>query len=482
VVQDALVSEALEALFEKTWGERPAKTVALHPAGSGSARKLFRLSMGKRVVIGAVNADKRENKAFLGFSRHFRSEGMNVPEIYAVDEEAGVYLEEDLGDQTLFEKLTSERKGPHPSAKTVAVYEKVAEALPRFQIAAGRTLDYSLCYPRASFDKQSMVWDLNYFKYNFLRLAKIGFDEQALEDDFARFVELLLAAPRDFFLYRDFQSRNVMVRGGEPWFIDYQGGRKGALQYDLASLLYDAKADLPFALRDELFERYLKAAKKLAPLDEADFRARYPAFVFVRIMQAMGTYGLRGFYEGKSHFLASIPYAIRNIEHLLRRAPLPIEVPALTEVFRKLVASSALRQYGAASLTMTVRIQSFSYKNGMPADEKGHGGGFVFDCRSLPNPGRFERYKKTDGRDGDVIAFLKKERSVAKYLKGVEGLVDAAVSDYQKRNFTDLMVSFGCTGGQHRSVYCAERLAAHLREKFKKSGITVEVRHRERDK
>jgi len=470
--------QRLEALFEKTWGERPAPAVALNPEGSGSARKLFRLSSKKRVVIGALNADKQENRAFLGFSRHFRAQGMSVPEIYAADEEHGAYLEEDLGDETLFSKLVAERGTGDPSAATVKVYEKVMAALPRFQLAAGKTLDYSLCYPRASFDEQSMRWDLNYFKYYFLRLAKIGFDEQALEDDFDRFTKYLLAAPRTYFLYRDFQSRNVMVRGDEPWFIDYQGGRKGALQYDVASLLFDAKADLPFALRDDLLALYLSEAK----VDSAEFRKFYPGFVFIRIMQAMGTYGLRGFYERKSHFLASIPYAIRNIEHLLRTAELPVELPALMEVFRKMVASSNLRRFGAASLKMTVRIQSFSFKNGAPTDDKGHGGGFVFDCRFLPNPGRFLEYKESTGRDRDVIEFLEKEASVGRFFERVAGLVDDAVEDYQKRNFTDLMVSFGCTGGQHRSVYFAERLAAHLAARFKNSGLTVDLDHRDMPK
>jgi hypothetical protein len=295
-----------------------------------------------------------------------------------------------------------------------------------------------------------------------------------LEDDFERLTEFLLKAKRRYFLYRDFQSRNVMVRDGEPFFIDYQGGRRGALQYDLASLLFDAKADLPFDLRDELLERYLQAASSLERIDRTAFLASYPGFVYIRIMQAMGAYGLRGFYERKHQFLASIPYAIRNLEYLLRTAELPVALPELSRVWRRLVASSSLRQFGSASLKLTVRIMSFSYKDGIPTDEKGHGGGYVFDCRALPNPGKLEQYAKLTGRDEAVIAFLERESAVGAFLGHVYALIEQTVENYQARNFTDLIVGFGCTGGQHRSVYCAERLAAHLRERFP---VHLEVHH-----
>jgi hypothetical protein len=265
-----------------------------------------------------------------------------------------------------------------------------------------------------------------------------------------------------------------MVRDGRPFFIDYQGGRRGALQYDIASLLFDAKADLPFEVRDELIERYLEAVATLEPIDRTAFLTYYPGFVYIRIMQAMGAYGLRGFYERKQHFLASIPYAIRNLEYLLRTADLPVDLPELTQVWHRLVASSVLRQFGTASLKLTVRIQSFSYQGGVPSDEKGHGGGYVFDCRALPNPGRLEEYAKLTGRDDAVIAFLEREPAVRDFLGHVFALIDQTVENYQTRNFTDLIVAFGCTGGQHRSVYCAERLAKHLRETFP---VNVEVRH-----
>ncbi len=469
-------NEPLLALFKSALGASAESCIPLK--GDGSSRRLFRLSGGGRRAIGVLGPDAAENRAFLGFSRHFRSQGLPVPEIYAEDAVSGAYLEEDLGDLTLFDQLLADRSDAEVGEKTIGLYRRALEILPRFQVAAAKTLDYSLCYPRAAFDRQSMMWDLNYFKYYFLRLAQVPFSEQALEEDFERFAGFLLEARRDFFLYRDFQSRNIMVRGGEPFFIDYQGGRKGALQYDVASLLFDAKADLPSELREELLGYYLDAAGGQEKIDRAAFMRHYHGYVYIRILQALGAYGLRGFYERKAHFLQSIPYAVRNLEFLLRTAELPVGLPELTAVFRRLVGSSMLRQFGDAQLGLTVRVQSFSYREGLPSDEKGHGGGFVFDCRALPNPGRFERYAKLTGKDGEVVDFLAAEREVGEFLDRVFALVAHSVENYRSRNFTDLQVAFGCTGGRHRSVYCAERLAQRL----KKLGVRVELEHRSLDR
>ena len=465
---------ALMEMFHQYFGETPESLTALK--GDGSNRKIYRIASTRNSVIGVTNPDRRENEAFLGFSLHFRQSGLPVPEICAQDLENGVYLEEDLGDLTLFQYLSAHRNQENLQEEVIDIYRQVVQWLPRFQIAAGRTLDYQLCYPRASFDRKSMMWDLNYFKYYFLRLARIPFDEQALEDDFESFTDFLLAADREYFLYRDFQSRNIMIRAGHPFFIDYQGGRKGALQYDIASLLFDAKADLPFEFRDQLLSLYLEAAQNLVSIDPEKFRRYYHGYVYIRILQALGAYGLRGFYERKAHFLQSIPYAVRNLEVLLRSAELPIHLPALMQVFERLVQSSALRQFGAADLKLTVRIHSFSYRNGIPGDEKGHGGGFVIDCRVLPNPGKYEQYAQLTGIDSEVIAFFEKQPAVEQFMNHVQALIDKAVENYQGRNFTDLQVAFGCTGGQHRSVYCANLLARHLREK---DAVSVEVRHRE---
>jgi aminoglycoside/choline kinase family phosphotransferase len=387
-------------------------------------------------------------------------------------------LEEDLGDMSLFELLGAGRTsgGNEVSAEAAAIYEQVVKALPDFQVRGGRGFDDSLCFPRARFDRQSMAWDLNYFKYYFLKLARVPFHEQELESDFETLTGFLLSAPSDYFLYRDFQSRNVMVRDGAPWFIDYQGGRRGALQYDLASLLVDAKANLPFEFRDLLVDVYLEALSKQIEVDREEFLGFYDGFTLIRIMQAMGAYGFRGFYERKTQFLQSVPYAIRNLEVLLGSARLPVKLPALFEVLHSIVRSTRLREVAPVPLTLTVRVESFSFKKGYPADESGHGGGFVFDCRSLPNPGREEAYRPLAGDGPEVESWLAAHVEVGEFFTRARDMVDQVVDVYAKRNFTHLGVSFGCTGGQHRSVYMATQLARHLREHKQ---VKVELLHRD---
>jgi len=358
--------------------------------------------------------------------------------------------------------------------------------LPRFQVQAGRDLNYKVCYPRDSFDRQSIAWDLNYFKYYFLRLAGIPFNEQALENDYSRFTKFLLSAERDYFLYRDFQSRNIMLRSGEPWFVDYQGGRKGALQYDIASILFDAKADLIPAVREQLLKHYLRALANYIDLDRDAFMHYYYAYVYVRQMQALGAYGFRGFYERKPLFLASVPYALKNIRWLIENVKLPISLPTLMEAFRNMLASEKLKAIAAehapaaAPDKLTVRIFSFSFhRGGPPTDASGHGGGYVFDARAVPNPGREERFKPLTGKDAAVVEFLQQQSSAHEFIANVESLVNASIKEYQRRGFKNLMVSFGCTGGQHRSVYFAEHLATRLRER---NGIDVILQHRELEK
>jgi hypothetical protein len=315
---------------------------------------------------------------------------------------------------------------------------------------------------------------LNYFKYYFLRLAGVPFNEQLLEDDFGRLTTFLLSADTDYFLYRDFQSRNIMLRDGQPFFLDYQGGRKGALQYDIASLLYDAKAELPPELRQELLDDYLERLAGFIELKRDAFMRHYYAYVYVRIMQALGAYGFRGFYERKTHFLQSVPYALKNVEWLLENAELPIKLPALMGAFQSMVSARKLRSLPSESNALTVSIFSFSFHRSAPQDDSGNGGGFVFDARSLPNPGREERFKSLTGQDAPVIEYLNKQESVHKYLASVMALVDASVNEYQHRGFKNLMVAFGCTGGQHRSVYLAEEVAKRLRGR---RGVEVVVRH-----
>jgi aminoglycoside/choline kinase family phosphotransferase len=471
--------DVLKKLFEEHFHLSVKRIQPLQGELSASGRNIIRLSGEKKSAVGILYGVREENVAFLGFSQHFRRHGLPVPEIYAEDLNQGAYLEEDLGDTTLFEFLSANRSGEKIAGPVIEAYRKVVAVLPRFQVEAGRDLDYSVCYPRASFDRQSIAWDLNYFKYYFLRLAAIPFSEQALEDDFGRLTDFLLTAPSNYFLYRDFQSRNVMLRGGEPYFVDYQGGRKGALQYDIASLLYDAKADLPPELRQDLLDYYLDALAGYIALDREAFLHHYYAYVYVRILQALGAYGFRGFYERKAHFLQSVPYALKNLRWLLHNVRLPVELPTLMGAFQSMLASEKLLGLAAEAQNLVVRIYSFSFHRGLPKDESGNGGGFVFDGRNLPNPGREERFKLLTGKDAPVVEYLNQEESVHQFLASVLSLVDASVNSYQQRGFKNLMVSFGCTGGQHRSVYLAEQLAKRLRGR---NGVEVVVRHQELEK
>jgi aminoglycoside/choline kinase family phosphotransferase len=468
--------EVLKTLFEQHFHLPVARVQPLQGELGGSGRKIIRLASGERSAIGILYGVREENVAFLEFSRHFRRHGLPVPEIYGEDLNQGAYLEEDLGDTTLFEFLSTHRAGEKISPEAVEAYRRVVAVLPRFQVEAGRDLNYRVCYPRGSFDRQSIAWDLNYFKYYFLRLAGVPFNEQALEVDFGRLTKFLLTAPRDYFLYRDFQSRNILLREEQPFFVDYQGGRKGALQYDIASLLYDAKADLPPQLRLQLLDHYLQALAAFAEMQRDAFLQHYYAYVYVRIMQALGAYGFRGFYERKAHFLQSVPYALKNLRWLLHNVELPIALPTLMDAFKSMVGSEKLLAVASETENLTVRIMSFSFHRGLPEDETGNGGGFVFDGRSLPNPGREERFKALSGKDEPVIEYLQQQDRVHQFLAHVLSLVDASVTNYQSRGFKSLMVSFGCTGGQHRSVYLAEELAKHLRGR---SGVDVELRHRE---
>jgi aminoglycoside/choline kinase family phosphotransferase len=468
--------DVLKNLFEQHFHSPVGRMQPLRGELGGSGRKIIRLASEKLSAIGILYDVREENIAFLEFSRHFRRHGLPVPEIYAEDLSHGAYLEEDLGDTTLFEFLSKNRVGENIAPQAVEAYRKVVAVLPRFQIEAGRDLNYKVCYPCASFDRQSIAWDLNYFKYYFLRLAGIPFNEQALEGDFNRLTKFLLSADRDYFLYRDFQSRNIMLREGHPFFLDYQGGRKGALQYDIASLLYDAKADLPPELRQQFLDHYLDTLAGFLELKREAFLHHYYAYVYVRIMQALGAYGFRGFYERKAHFLQSVPYALKNLRWLLHHVKLPVALPTLLDAFKNMQGSEKLQSLASETEILILRIFSFSFHRGRPKDETGHGGGFIFDGRSLPNPGREERFKTLTGKDAPVIDYLNQQESVHRFLASVMSLVEASLSNYQGRGFKSLMVSFGCTGGQHRSVYLAEELARRLRGR---NGVEVVVRHLE---
>jgi len=470
------IKEELIKLYESHFAEEMTGFELL--PHSGSYREYCRIKGEKYSAIGAFNRDVKENTAFLEFSRHFKKYGIAVPDIYAVNQDTTCYLQEDLGAVTLFDFLSKRRELEEFSGSIVDEYKKVIRELPRLQILGGKDLNYSVCYPRAAFDKQSMMWDLNYFKYYFLKLAKISFDEQALEDDFQAFSDYLLTADKDFFMFRDFQSRNIMLKDGDVYFIDYQGGRRGALQYDLASLLYDAKADIPQSVRNELLEYYLDELENYHQTDRKEFKAYFDGYVLIRIMQAMGAYGFRGFYEKKEHFLKSIPFALQNLSYLLDNNNIPVELPELFKVLKEVSQSAFLKSIGAQKGSLTVTVTSFSYKKGIPEDTSGNGGGYVFDCRAIHNPGRYDEYKELTGRDKLVMDFLEQKSEINSFLFPVFSLVDQSVEKYLSRGFSHLSVSFGCTGGQHRSVYSAEKLAAHLKNKYP---VNVVLVHREQD-
>jgi aminoglycoside/choline kinase family phosphotransferase len=468
--QQQLISD----LFIRWSGETPTEIVTLPP--SGSDRKYFRLHYARGTVIGAYNPIDQENTAFLSFTRHFRKKGLNVPEILATDTENFVYLQEDLGDTTLFSLLPHSRDHVLFGRDVTQLYHGILDQLPLFQIEGARGLDFSVCFPRHAFDRNSMMWDLNYFKYYFLKLAGILYDEQKLEDDFQTFCDYLLEAESNYFLYRDFQSRNIMIRNGQPWFIDYQGGRKGALQYDIASLLYDAKANIHPQQREELLDYYIQSVKKHIDIDEQKFRDHFYGFVLIRIMQAMGAYGFRGFYEKKALFLQSIFYAKRNLLWLLENNKVPQSAPYLRHVLYEIIASPNLKKYDKPSSGLKVSIRSFSYRKGLPLDESGNGGGFVFDCRSLPNPGREQQYKKLTGKDKPVIDYLERESEVGEFIDMTYALAEKSVKVYLARGFTHLLICYGCTGGQHRSVYSAEKLAERLVRAY---DVTIDLQHTE---
>lgn len=446
--------ENIEKLFIKTFNVQPLDIKKI--SADGSNRQYYRIFSVKTNVIGVYNEDTKENIAFIDYARQLRRAGINVPQIYAEDIENNVYLQQDLGDTTLFSCLQSGDKNIDKW------YEIVVKELPKIQLV--NNFDYKNAYPRDAFDKQSIQWDLNYFKYYFLKLAGVVFNEEDLENDFARLTEYLLSCPTSYFLYRDFQSRNIMLYDDKVWFIDFQGGRKGSLQYDIASLLYDAKANIKHQRRKELLNLYLERLKQLINIDEEDFLNHYYAYVYIRIMQAMGSYGYRGYFEKKVSFLKSIPFALNNLKYLEDNIHLEVELPTLQKIFQRMLVSSKLQNLNENSNKLTITIKSFSYKKGFPQDISGNGGGFIFDCRALPNPGREERFKRMNGTDEAVRKYLESFPEVNYFLTNAMNLVNQSIENYLKRGFSNLSVYFGCTGGQHRSVYCAQKCAEILRQ------------------
>lgn len=462
----------LLALYKAYTGADATETIEL-PA-SGSNRRYFRLK-GSMTLIGAIGESKEENEAFLYMDRQFRSKGINVPQVLAVSDDRSCYLQEDLGDDSLFALIEKGRLTRVFSEEEKTLISKTIRQLPEIQFKGADGMDFAHCFPASEFNHRSILWDLNYFKYCFLKATGLEFDESKLEDDFETMADVLMKSSSATFMYRDFQSRNVMIKDGEPWFIDFQGGRKGPFYYDVASFLWQAKANFPNSLRMELVDEYIDALRKYKPVDSAYFHSQLRHFVLFRTLQVLGAYGFRGYFEKKPHFMQSVPFAIANLRSLLRKPY--VEYPYLNHLLGELVNmkqfSDVLQKH-----MLTVKVMSFAYKKGIPNDATGNGGGFVFDCRAVNNPGKYDRYKPYTGLDNNVIAFLEKESEVGDFLKNVYGLVDASVKRYIERGFSNLMVCFGCTGGRHRSVYCAQHLAEHINQKF---NVKVELVHREQN-
>lgn len=468
------VEKVVSKLFSDWHGRAPDDLAPLPP--SGSNRQYFRIWGAEKTVIAAFNHDARENRAFMELTRYFLDTGLPVPHVLAEDTDTHCYLLTDLGDDTLFSLLPHGKNAGVFDEKTIGLYKKVISYLPRFQVDAAKKINFDICYPRHTFDRHSMMWDLNYFKYYFLKISDIHFDEQLMEDDFERYTDHLMKTPGGFFMYRDFQSRNVMIKDGQPYFIDYQGGRKGPLAYDIASLLFDAKANIPYDAREELLDHYIDCLNEKTRVSKKAFRRSFYDFVLMRILQALGTYGFRGGVEKKPLFLQSVPFALNNLAWLNEQGLLPECIPYLTGIIQKIAARKAGEILPPPDDGLTVRVCSFSYKKGIPADNSGNGGGFVFDCRGLPNPGREKQFQVLSGKDGEVIEFLEKNNNVRLFIDAAGTMVEPTVSNYLERGFTSLAICFGCTGGQHRSVYCAEKLAKRLRQKFN-SSVSVIVKH-----
>ena len=514
----------LTDLYKALTGEVPVNCMPI--TGSGSNRQYFRLTgPAGKTWIGVVGTSKEENHAFVYLSRHFAAKGLPVPEVTGVSPDGLVYLQTDLGGTSLFDAIRNGREaGGNYSEKERELLRRTIARLPELQIRGAEGLDFSQCYPQEEMDGRCVMFDLNYFKYCFLKATGIDFHEVKLETDFLQMAEDLTTDEHKAFLYRDFQARNVMLDAeGEPWFIDFQGGRRGPLHYDVASFLWQASARYPDTLREELIGVYLDSLRKFVTVDEKEFRTRLRSFVLFRLLQVLGDYGFRGYFERKQHFLDSIPPALESLRQMLADGACPYpylreilgkvvenfpsnegnrkDEPDAPENIEKIVAQRfpnccatipqllrnnsetvaqqkkiGAQQENHPTASLRVRIFSFSYKKGIPEDESGNGGGYVFDCRSTHNPGRYEPYKQLTGLDAAVIRFLEDDGEILTFLESVYRLADAHVERYMQRGFTDLMFSFGCTGGQHRSVYSAQHLAEHLNQKY---GIEVELCHRE---
>ncbi len=444
---------------------------------SGSDRIYFRIYFDGQTFIATYNLNVKENETFIYFTRHFLGKKLPVPEIFAVSENKTIYLQQDFGNTSLLDKL--EQLGYNEAV--FDLFKKSLKQLARLQISSNENLDYNYCITAKEFGRQAIFSDLLYFKYYFLDTLKLPYDKQTMLNDFELLSIFLSETSHKYFMFRDFQSRNILVdEKNEIHFIDYQGGMNGALQYDVASLLWQAKAELSNEWKNNLLAYYIDEAELIlqTPIDRQLFIKQYNGYVLIRLLQVLGAYGFRGLFERKAHFLSSIPLALKNLQSFLQNNPVSIAVPEFERVLKIITAEEMIQYFQPPQANdqtkLAVKVNSFSYKKNIPADESSNGGGFVFDCRGILNPGRFDAYKHLSGKDKTVIDFLEQQTKMNEFLNSVFNIVDISVEDYLNRNFENLMINFGCTGGQHRSVYAAEQTARHLRNKYK---VKVQLKH-----
>ena len=480
--------ESISSLY-KQWKGVEAASIDLLPQ-SGSERRYFRLYGDGQSVIGAYGANIPENETFIYFSNQFKKKNLAVPEILAVSTDRMFYLQEDFGTVSLLNHL--EKDGF--TNDVYELFKKSLEALAQLQVKGDDKLDYkTYCLTSTEFGKEAIMADLLYFKYYFLDALRKPYDKQKLIADFEALSNYLTHTEYKYFMFRDFQSRNIMVKelvsgdtnqGSSVHFIDYQGGMKGAPQYDVASMLWQARANLPDEWKYNLLEDYMDALENILgkSIDRKIFQSQYNGYVLIRILQVLGAYGFRGLFERKAQFLTSIPLALKNLNEFFKHQSLGIAVPEFSKVLNMCVADEIIQQFTPTQATeetpLLIKVCSFSYRKQLPADDSGNGGGFIFDCRGILNPGRVDSMKTQTGRDKEVKDFLEQQTKMPEFLNSIFDIVDISVEEYIKRGFESLMISFGCTGGQHRSVYAADAMARHLKNKFK---VKVELSHKVQD-
>ena len=448
---------------------------------SGSDRVYFRINTDTTSYIAAYNTNSQENDTFLYFSKHFKSIGLPVPKVYFVNQEHTIYIQEDLGKENLFDKI--EQFG-HDS-NVYSLYQRSLSHLAHMQIEGDKDLDYNQCFAAKSFGKQAILNDLLYFKYYFLDTLSIPYNKQLLQEELETLSTFLANAKHQYFMFRDFQSRNILVKGEDVSFIDYQGGMKGALQYDVASVLWQAKANLSEEWKVSLLDFYINEVETILgkSLDKSAFIHEYNGYSLIRLLQVLGAYGFRGLFERKTHFISSIPLALKNIQFFIANKEIGIQLPILDDVLLQISSQEIISKFifpqANEQTPLVIEINSFSYRNGIPVCNNESGGGYVFDMRGILNPGRFDDYKKLSGLDKPVQEFLKERTKMGAFLTSVWEVIDISVENYLERGFEHLSVNFGCTGGQHRSVFAAEQTAKHLKEKY---NLRVELSHTNREK